>query len=142
MKISAFIGYILLVSVFFFSFGLMVNDVNNVHDANINSSEWNQSYDFVQDLNETVDPLNQKFKVIQDEDEGFFTKAIASGFVVYYVVILFPQVVFGSLELGGEITTGFLLALAIPSYILTAALVMLLVWALFKMLEFFQGSEA
>ncbi len=141
MKLSVFISYILIVGMVFFTFALMVKDTNQAYDTNINSSQWDEEYDFVNDLNSTVSPLEQKFKVIQDEDAGFFTKLTAGITALPYAVIIFPQVIFGSLEIGGTITMGFLTALAIPAYLITAIILGILIWALFKLLEFFQRSQ-
>lgn len=141
MKISTFVQYTLMVGAVFFIFAIVVSDVNDGYGTEINKTTWEDEYDYVSDLNSTVSPLEQKFKVIQDEDAGFFTKLTEGITAIPYAVIIFPQVVFGSLEIGGNITTGFLAALAIPGYLITIVILAILIWALFKLLEFFQKSS-
>jgi len=142
MKLSTFVQFILLVGAVFFIFALIIGDVNdNYPEADINTSAWEDQYDYVSDLNSTIFPLEEKFRVIQDENKGFFTKLAAGISAIPYAVIIFPQVIFGSLEIGGEITTSFLYVLAIPSYIISIVIISILMWALFKLLEFFQRSN-
>jgi hypothetical protein len=142
MKISVFVSYILVVGAIFFTFALIVTDVNNSYpEADINKSEWEDEYDYVSDLNSTISPLEEKFKVIQDENAGFFTKIGAGITAIPYAIIIFPQIVFGSLEIGGKMTTGFLAVLAIPGYIVIVVIISTLIWALFKLVEFFQRSQ-
>lgn len=141
MKIPEFIIFILVVSGIFFTFGMIVSETNSKFpNSTINASEWNESYDFATDLNSTLFPLEQKFKVLEDENEGFFTKLAAGISAIPYAVILLPRVLFNSIEIGGTISTGFLVALAIPGYIIMLFIIGILVWGLFKLLEFFQGS--
>lgn len=141
MKLSVFVSFMLIVAGVFFIFALMVQESNDqFSDADINSSEWEDSYDYVSDLNSTVYPLEQKLRVIQDTESGWFTKLVSGITAVPYAVITFPQVIFGSLEVGGRVTTGFLAALAIPGYIISIVILMILMWALFKLVEFFQRS--
>jgi hypothetical protein len=141
MKFSNFVIFMLIVAGIFFLFALMVSESNEQYpDANINSSEWESQYDHVSEINRTVLPLQDKFEVIQDEDKGFFTKLAAGITAIPYAIIIFPQVIFGSLELAGDMSLGFLAALAIPAYIITIVLVIMLVWALFKLIEFFNKT--
>jgi hypothetical protein len=142
MKISVFVSYILVVGAIFFTFALIVTDVNNSYpEADINKSEWEDEYDYVSDLNSTISPLEEKFKVIQDENAGFFTKIGAGITAIPYAIIIFPQIVFGSLEIGGKMTTGFLAVLAIPGYLVIVVIISTLIWALFKLVEFFQKQS-
>ena len=142
MKISTFVSFILLVSVVIFIFASMADEANTqFSDANLNTSEWSDKYDYVSSINSTVGPLRDKFAVIEDENQGFFTKLAAGITAIPYAVIIFPKVVFGALNVGGKLSVGLLTALAIPGYIITALIVSLLVWALFKLLEFFQRNQ-
>lgn len=142
MKLSTFVQYTLIVSAVFFCFALIIGDVNNAYpEAEINTSEWEDQYDYVSDTNSTIYPLEQKFKVIQDENAGFFTKLTSGISAIPYAVIIVPQVIFGSLETGGNITMGFLMALAIPGYLIVIVVLCTLVWALFKLVGFFQQTE-
>lgn len=142
MKLSTFVQYTLIVSAVFFCFALIIGDINTAYpEAEINTSQWEDQYDYVSEINSTIYPLEQKFKVIQDENAGFFTKLTAGISAIPYAVIIVPQVIFGSLETGGNITMGFLMALAIPGYLIVIVVLCTLVWALFKLVGFFQQTE-
>lgn len=142
MKLSTFVQYILIVGAVFFLFSLIVTEINTAYPtANISKSEWEDEYDYYDSINETISPLEQKFKVIQDENAGWFTKLTVGISAIPYAVIIMPQVIFGSLEIGGKISTGFLVALAIPGYIILTIILMILIWALFKLVGFFQQTE-
>lgn len=138
MKLSTFVMFILAVSGVFFAFSLMYYEGNQQFgDVNASSAQWNSSYDYLARLNNTVAPLEQKFKTIQDENVGWFSKLTAGISAIPYAVIILPQVIFGSIELGGEITTSFLVAIAIPGYLILLVLVGLLIWGIFKLIEVF-----
>jgi len=142
MKISSLIMYLLMVGVVFFSFALISTDINNYYpETAINSSEWDGEYDYVQRLNDSVNPLKEKYEVIEDEEQGWYTKLWAGISAIPYAVILFPRVLFSGLAIGSEAFSNFLYALAIPSYIILALLIGMMIWAMFKLLEFFQRSK-
>lgn len=139
MNFSTFVMFLLVVSGIFFMFASMTAETNSQYsDANINTSQWEGRYDYVAGINSTIAPLKQKFDVITDEKQGFFTKLASGIAAIPYAIIIFPQVVFGGLSLGSNVSVGLLAALAIPSYIILLVTVMILVWALFKLVEFFQ----
>lgn len=138
MKFSTFISILLVVGVIFFIFDMMLMEGNNKFSSGINDSDWQGKYDFAGQINSTINPLVEKFQVIQDPDQGFFSKIAAGLSAIPYAVIVFPQVIFGTLTMGGTITTGMLAALAIPAYIITVAIIGLLVWAMLKLVEIYQ----
>lgn len=138
MKISTFVIFFLFVSAIFFMFSMMYNEGNQqFSDINASSAEWNATYDYYSELNETFTPLETKFKTIQDEDAGWFSKLTAGISAIPYAVIIFPQAVFGGLAIGSTITTGFLVALAIPGYLILLALLGFLIWGIIKLVELF-----
>jgi len=138
MKFSTFVIFLLFVSGIFFIFAMMYTEGNQQFSGvNASSAEWNSSYDYLAKVNSTVSPLEVKFKTIQDENAGWFSKLAAGISAMPYAVIIFPQVIFGALELSGGMTTGFLTALAIPGYLILLILVSLLIWGIFKLVEQF-----
>lgn len=142
MKISTFVMLILIISGVFFTYAEIVREANqNFDEQYLNSSEWEENYDFIDDINETYYPIEQKLKKIQDEDEGWFSKLTEGITALPYAILIIPQSVFGSLVFGSKIIVSFLTAMSIPAKIVTLGLVMLLVWGVFKLIEFFNKTE-
>lgn len=123
-------------------YAMMVSEANNqFSDSGLNSSEWEDRYDYIDDINETFSPLEQSLKTVQDEETGWFDKIQEGLSALPYVLIIVPQTVFGSLVFGGEIIVGFFGAWNLPSKIVVLATVILLVWAIFKLIEYFNKTE-
>jgi hypothetical protein len=151
MKISTAVTFLIIISAVFAIFGLMVHEANQQYTGTdgytaINSSAWgNQAdsgntgpYDFVDKINGTLGPLESKWKQIQDPEQGFFSKITAGLTAIPYAIMLLPDVLFSSISMAGAVITGFMTVLNIPVWFITAGLVLVLIWAIFKLLEFFQ----
>lgn len=142
VKISTFIVFILIASGVFFAYAEMIREANEQYPENyINSSEWEEKYDYISDINETINPLEKKLKIIQDEDKGWFSKLTAGITAIPYALLIVPQVLFGSLVFGGAIIIGFLSVWGVAQKIVTLGLVILSIWAIFKLVEFFNKTE-
>lgn len=142
MKLSTFIVTILVISGIFFVFAEMIRESNDQFpDNSINSSEWEDRYDYIDDVNETFSPIEIALKTIQDEDEGWFSKLTAGITAIPYALLIVPQAIFGSIVFGGSIIVGFFGVWGVPQKIITLALVMILIWAIFKLVEFFNKTE-
>lgn len=154
MKISSMIIFLIIVSAVFAIFGMMVHEANQQYSTTIpdyvpiDTSNWSDSgatgvagggkYDFVTEINGTVGPLQEKWKLIKDPDQGFFSKIAAGLTAIPYAIMLVPDVLFSSIGMAGRVITSFLSVLSIPGWFIVAGCVMLLIWAVFKLLEFFQ----
>ena len=142
MKISTLISVMVMVSAIFFIFSSMVQESNEQYpEVNINSSDWEDRYDYVEDINSSVYPIEEKLKVIQDENAGFFTKIGAGITALPYAIIVVPHATFNSISIASKMIIDFFMVFGLPSYIITIALLLLLVWAIFKLVEFFQGNR-
>lgn len=142
MKISAFVFALLIISGIFFMFAEMVREQNeNFPDNPVNSTEWEEKYDFIDDVNDTFNPIEQALKTIQDEDAGWFSKLTAGITAIPFAILIVPQAVFGSMVFGGNIIVGFFGVWGIAPKIVTLGLVLLLVWGIFKLVEFFNKTE-
>jgi len=154
MKISSAIVFLIIVSAVFTIYGLMVHEANVQYSTTIpdyvplDSSNWSESgetgvagggkFDFVDRINGTVGPLQDKFKILTNEDEGWFSKLTAGIMAIPYAILLLPNVLWAAISMGGAVITTFLTILGIPSWFIIAGCVMLLIWAVFKLLEFYQ----
>lgn len=142
MKLSTFVLFILIASGVFYTFALIIYEGNENIDGNyLNSSEWEEEYDYIDDVNETFAPLEGKLKAISDEDTGWWGKLTAGITAIPYAVLIVPQSIFGSLVFGSSITVGFLTLLVIPATIISLATVYLIIWGIFKLIEFYNKTE-
>jgi hypothetical protein len=136
MNISEFIMIILVLGGFFFIFGLMTQEAQDYYpEAGINDSEWYDKYDYVSDVNSSIYPLKESFDTISDENKGWFSKLTAGIAAIPAAVIAIPSLIFGSLSTGGSIISGTFTTLNIHPYFIVLVGVMILVWAVFKLIE-------
>lgn len=143
MRASTFFTILLLVGGLFSLFTLMVQEANQQYpDANLDSTEWNNKYDYASRINKTVAPLKNAFDKIADEKNGWFQKITAGIAAIPYAIIIVPSVIFNGLNIGSEMIAGFSSAISIPGSIVLICIIGLIIWGIFKLVEFFQpGSK-
>lgn len=138
MKISTFITALLFVGFIFFIMAMMVSESNSKYGTDINTTTWEGKYDYVSSINDSVDPLIGSIQDITNEDKGWLEK-IGSGFTgIISAVTLLPALVWKSFAMGGGLITGVLSSVGLSVYIITLFLVSLVIWGVFKLIEFFQ----
>lgn len=138
MKISTFVSLLLGVGVVFFIFAQMATESNTAYNTNINTSKWDQKYNYANRVNNTISPIQTAFSNIEDDNVGWFSK-LSSGIVaIPRAVIALPVLLFSSFSIGGEMITGFMNEIGAPVYLLTVGLIMLIIWGIFKLLEVYQ----
>lgn len=122
-----------------FTFGLMTQEAKVKYpSANLNDSAWtNGQYDFVSDVNESISPIQTAFTEITDEDKGWFSVVTSGIAAIPWAVVNLPILLFKSFAWGGSILTTMLTTLAVPAYMISAVLVILIVWGVFKLIELF-----
>lgn len=143
MKISTAFMFLIIVSGIILVYSEMTREANEqfgTYGTYINSSEWETKYDYVDRLNSTLAPLQEKFEVISDPEKGFFSKLVSGIYAIPYAVILVPSAVFQGVSMAGSMTLGFLTALGLPTKILLVATLLIFAWSVFKLLEYFQRS--
>ena len=142
MKISNFVMLLLIIAGVFFVYAEIMREANQEFEENyLNSSEWEDKYDYIDEVNATFSPIEQKLKVIQDEDSGWFSKLTAGITAIPYALLVVPQAFFGSMLFGSKILVGFFGAMNIPQKIVVLGLVMLLIWGIFKLINFYNKTE-
>lgn len=142
MKISSFVTIILIIAAVFFIFALMVGEVNDQYPtSSLNSSEYDSQYDYIGNINDTFFPIESAFRTIQDENAGWFSKLSEGITAIPYALLIIPQALFGSLVYGGNIMVAFFTLWNLPAKIITLGIVILLMWGVFKLVEFFNKSE-
>jgi uncharacterized membrane protein YdjX (TVP38/TMEM64 family) len=138
MRFSTAIMFLLVVGGIFFIMAEMVREANTNYATDINSSEWDTKYDYAARVNKSVAPIQARFQNIEDTDTGFFTKIALGITAIPYALITFVSVVLGAIPLGASLMTGTFTALGLPAYILLVVTIMLICWALFKLVEYWQ----
>ena len=141
MKVSVVLTYMLVVAGIFFIFATMVDDANQQYSTNINSSEWEDKYDYSANLNETISPLETQLKAISDTENGWFTKITAGITAIPYAVIAIPTIMFQSITFAGYLVVGTLSSFGIPKFLVSIVLLMISFWAIFKLIEFYQRKD-
>src|SRR3990167_5306364 len=136
MKISTAIEFLIVLGGVLFVFALMINEGNTNYGENVNISEWNDKYDYASEINESIAPLQQTFDNIQDEDKGWFNK-ISSGIVaIPLAVTQIAKITFQNIFQAGYLVTGTFTTLKIPAQLIIITGILILVWAIFKLVEF------
>ena len=146
MKAETLITIVLIISMVFFIYAEMVREANESFEGTtdfvaLNSSEWDEQYDMIDDIYDTLSPIEERFKKIKDPETGFFTKLYLGIAAIPYAIMLVPETLFNSIFLMGNIITSFATFLNIPNYIVLIFIMMLLSWAIFRLLEYFQRSK-
>lgn len=146
MKISGAIGFILLLTFFFFSFGFLVDEFeNNYLDTNISSGDpFNKSLigeiDDTEFLNETIDPIRKSFEDIA-EPSGFFDVIGDLAVVLPLAIIKVPGVVLAILNRGLQRSEEILNILGIPLEVIGIVFVGLFIFIIFKLVSWWHRSE-
>lgn len=142
MKLSVMIGFVLIISGVFYIFGLMVNEANlDNPNANADISDWQNRYNYVNDVNSTLSPLIEKIKKVSDPEQGWFVRITSGIAAVPYFILLIPQAIFSAFIYMTAIIVDFLGVFAIPVFIITIAIMLLLIYIIFKIVEFFQRQQ-
>lgn len=138
MKISTFITLILIISAVFFVMGSMTSEINEYSpEVQINDSAWAGRYDYTEDINASIAPIKNSFDTIQDENKGWFSKLTSGIAAIPAAVIAIPKLIFGSLIMGGSLIVGTFTTVGIPFALILTITVMILVWAIFKLIEIY-----
>ena len=146
MKLSGVAGFILLISVLFVSFTLLILDFEqNYIDTGISqAAPFNQTLfgnlSDVSDLNQSVQPIKAGFYKITEES-GFFNKVLNFAVVIPIAIINVPFVIFEIMQLGITRMIEVLNILGIPTEIIVVASVGIFIWVLFKLVSWWQRND-
>lgn len=144
MKLSTLFEILLVVGVVFFIFAMMVNEANDTYSANLTltgssyaNGSYSSDYDFATQINATIAPVQGALSDITDTDKGWFSKIVSGITAIPWAVITLPVAIFQSIKIGSTMITGFLALFGIPAYIILVVLIMVVVWAVVKLVELF-----
>ncbi len=138
MKISTLFSILLITGMIIFVMSQMVSEADENYSVDINQSEWQGKYDFAQEVNESVNPVIVSINTITNQEAGWLEK-VGAGFTgIVSAVTLLPTLVWEGGKMGGTLITGLANSFGIPSYITLVFLIMLIVWGIFELIQFFQ----
>lgn len=143
MKLMTWIALIVIIGLSSLTYLHLNNDLNDnyLDNEQINSSLL-ESYDYINEINQSISPLKEKFEVIADENKGFFTKIAAGIVAIPYAIILLPSLVLEGLKYTNDMIVQVSLILKVPPLITYGLLVLMMIFVISRLLEFFQRSEA
>ena len=138
MKLSGWITIILMVGLVFASIGSIVNDFETEYpEIDVNTS-WATDFNYVDEINESVAPLQEKLALITSEDEGWFTKISAGITAIPRVLVFVPSVIFTTMGYGLTIFTQVSSDMGVPSFVVLFATTAIIVIIIFKLISWFQ----
>jgi hypothetical protein len=139
MKISTFIMMFLVIAAFMFVAGLISQEAKTYYpESNIDDSAWAGKYDYSSQINDSITPLQESFKVIGDSEKGWWSKLTSGIAAIPQAVIAFAGLTIGSFAFGSGIVTGTLTTLGVPSILIVIVIIMIIVWGIFKLIEVYQ----
>jgi len=138
MKISTFITMLLVVGLLLFVFVDMIKQAEDQYGIEVNKTNWEGQYDFATDVNKSISPIRTSIDDITSEDTGWLEK-VGAGFTgIVSAVTFLPSLVWSMAGMGTGLITGIGNAMGVPPYMLFVFIIMLTVWGIIKLLEFFQ----
>lgn len=138
MKISDYITILLVVGIIFFVIALMVTEAKDKYDVDMNTSTWENQYDYATTVNESIGPLQEDLDKLSNQETGWLTK-IGAGFTgIISAVTLLPNLMWSGFYMGGLLITGIFSSIGVPAYIIGVFTIMLTVWGIIKLIEFLQ----
>ncbi|KKL64187.1 hypothetical protein LCGC14_2167510 [marine sediment metagenome] len=146
MKISVIGSIVLLLTLVFFLFGIIVEDMDtnyvqtNITTANVFNQSLISTFDDTAAINASVAPIQQGFQNIETAD-GFFQKVLNFAVVIPIAIISLPGVIFTIISIANQRAQDLMLTLAIPPEIVAVGLVALMLLILFKLAGWWQGRD-
>jgi len=141
MKLVSYILIVLMIGFMFTLVATMVTDMQTYYpDYTIDTSEWNSTYDYSSDINNSMAGLQEKLKILGDEDKGWFPKLAAGITVIPLAVIEIPSILISTLIYGNNIISGVLHGL-VPEFVITFIILALLVTILFAAASYLKGGS-
>lgn len=146
MKISGVVLTTLLIIAILTSWILIVEDFEtnyvdtNISDVSAINDTYKSTFGDAGDINESMQPLVDALRDLDEEDKGFFEGLLDYGMVIPIAIISFVGVTF---EILGSIITNlttYANEIGIPIEIIGIAVVSLLAFILFKLIGFWRRT--
>ncbi|MBA7490712.1 hypothetical protein ES702_01255 [subsurface metagenome] len=141
MKSSGYITIILMVGLCFAIVGSVVNDFEIQYPAIDVNTSWSGKYDYTSGINESISGLKDKFDIIADEDEGWFSKLTAGISAIPKAIVIVPLVMFKTISYGLIILVEVGTEIGIPSFVTVFATIGIFTIVVFKLVAFWHRSK-
>ena len=132
---------ILMVGLCFAIVGSVVNDFEVEYpDIDVNTS-WEGDYDYTSEINDSISGLKDKFDIIADEDEGWFSKLTAGISAIPKAIVVVPAVMFKTVSYGLIILVEVGTKIGVPSFVTVFATIGVFTIVIFKLVAFWHRSR-
>ena len=141
MKVSGYITIILMVGLVFASIGSIVHDFETQYpDIEVNTS-WEDEYNYADEINQSMGKLKEKFDIIGDEEEGWFSKMTAGITAIPRALIFVVSATFTTVSYGIIMLTQISTDMLIPGFIVVFATTAIFVIVIFKLVAHYSKSN-
>jgi len=145
MKTLTFLSFVLLVSIVFFAFGVMVEDLetNYIDTSIVDVDKMNASY--LENYSQAVN-ISKGFGDLKDsfddlgEESGWWTKFTTIA-AIPLLVISFPGIIFNIIATTISNLNDILIKIGIPSEITVLIGIAIIVWVVIKLINFIWAKE-
>ena len=140
MDLKGYVLSVLLVGLVITTVGLIVSDLETQYpDVDVNTSSWAGKWNYVEDINDSVDDLKTSLEKLGDEEVGWFTKLVEGALAIPWAVIkMISTTLFFATTKGIIIISEIGLTLGLPPTILAFGIVALIVIIVFKLMQFWR----
>jgi hypothetical protein len=146
MKISIFITMLVMVGVILFTMSLMTNEAESNYNVTINQTWVDSSdntstskYDISGSVNQSIYEIKTEIEKVTSEEEGWLNR-VGAGFTgIVSAVIFIPKTLFQSVSMAASLVMGIGTSIGVPAYILLTFIILLTVWAVLELINFFQN---
>lgn len=141
MKTSFIVEVLLLMGIAVLIWGNYASDLDNVYADNQINANWSSKYDIAENINASSAGLKSNLETLADDDKSWFSKIGAGIVAIPRAVMLLPILGFESLASFSNFTSDLLAYYNIPPEVTRGILVLLGVFIIFGLLEWFQRSK-
>lgn len=141
MKLGTIVIMVLMVSLVFAAVGNIINDMENYYDVEVNHT-LGEDYDYTNRINRSVYGIRKDLAKLSDEDEGWFTKTGVLALALPKASITAAKVLFTSMVYGISILGNIASELTVPSPIISALIVGIIIIVVFAILSYWRRYPA
>ncbi len=142
MKISSYILIILMVGLIFSVVASIISDFETQYPEITINKSWEEKYSYIDEINESVISLKEKFDIIGDEDIGWFSKLTAGITAIPIAIVTVPVVLFKTVSYGIIIITSLGEEIGIPAFVIYFAIVAIIIIIVFALVSFWHRARA
>lgn len=145
MKISQLLMFVVFAGLVFLAFTTVADNLNSdyspkINGSLINTSLWDDKYNYTDQVNSSVSPVLENLKDVADSDKGWFTK-LASGLIaIPQAFIAFVTLSVQGISFSGSILSNFGTVLGIPQAFVIAVIVVIVILVVTQLLNFFNKA--